>query len=75
MAKISPLPLLILHGDRDEIVPVHHGQLLYDAALEPKQLWIVPGAGHIQTMRAPAERDRLVAYLREVLEAKSRTAR
>jgi alpha-beta hydrolase superfamily lysophospholipase len=75
MAKISPLPLLILHGDRDEIVPVHHGQLLYDAALEPKQLWIVPGAGHIQTMRAPAERDRLVAYLREVLEAKNRTAR
>jgi hypothetical protein len=75
MAKISPLPLLILHGDRDEIVPVHHARLLYEAALEPKQLWIVPGAGHIQTMRAPAERDRLVAYLREVLQAKNRAAR
>jgi len=75
MARISPLPLLILHGDQDEIVPVHHGRLLYEAALEPKQLWIVPGAGHIQTMRAPAERDRLVAYLREVLQAKNRAAR
>jgi hypothetical protein len=75
MAKISPLPLLILHGDQDEIVPVHHARLLYEAALEPKQLWIVPGVGHIQTMRAPAERDRLVAYLREVLEAKNRAAR
>ena len=75
MARISPLPLLILHGDQDEIVPVHHGRLLYEAALEPKQLWIVPGAGHIQTMRAPAERDRLVAYLRQVLEAKNRATR
>jgi len=69
MAKISPLPLLILHGDQDRIVPVHHARLLYDAALEPKQLWIVPGAGHIQTTGDPAVRDRLVAYLREVLAA------
>ena len=69
MANISPLPLLILHGDRDAVVPVHHGQRLYDAAREPKQLWIVPGAGHIQTMKDPAQRDRLVAWLREVLAA------
>jgi alpha-beta hydrolase superfamily lysophospholipase len=75
LAKISPLPLLILHGDQDRIVPVHYGKILYDAALEPKQLWIVPGAGHIQTMRAPADRDRLVAYLRGILEAKDRPAR
>lgn len=67
MAKISPIPLLILHGDQDRVVPVHHAQRLYDAALEPKQLWIVPGAGHIQTMATAAQRDRLVAYLREVL--------
>lgn len=69
MAKISPLPLLILHGDQDRIVPMHHGKRLYEAAREPKQLWIVPGAGHIQTTLDPAQRDRLVAYLREVLDA------
>jgi hypothetical protein len=67
MAKISPIPLLILHGDQDLVVPVHHAQRLYDAALGPKQLWIVPGAGHIQTTATAAQRDRLVAYLREVL--------
>ncbi len=66
MAKISPLPVLILHGDQDRIVPVHHARRLYEAAREPKQLWIVPGAGHIQTMQNPAERDRLIAWLREV---------
>jgi fermentation-respiration switch protein FrsA (DUF1100 family) len=67
MAKISPLPVLILHGDRDRIVPVHHGRRLYEAAREPKQLWIVAGAGHIQAMQEPVQRDRLVAYLREML--------
>jgi len=69
MPDISPLPLLVLHGDQDRVVPMRHGQRLYDAAREPKQLWIVPSAGHIQTMVDPAQRDRLVAYLREVLAA------
>ena len=72
MAKISPIPLLVLHGDQDLVVPVHHGKRLYEAALEPKQLWIVPGAGHIQTMRSPVERDRLVAYLLKALDAGER---
>ena len=72
MAKISPIPVLILHGDQDFTVPVHHGRRLYDAAREPKQLWVVPGAGHIQTMRSPVERDRLIAYLLKVLDAGAR---
>jgi len=65
LSRISPIPYI--HGDRDVTVPVHHGRELYDAALEPKQLWIVPGAGHIQAMRETAQQDRLVAYLREAL--------
>jgi len=39
-------PLLVVHGDRDEIVPVEQGKALYDAAPEPKRLHLVPGAGH-----------------------------
>jgi len=69
MAGISPIPLLVLHGDQDLTVPMRHGRRLYDAAREPKQLWIVHGAGHIQTTGDPAVRDRLVAWLREVLAA------
>ncbi|MGH8732031.1 MAG: alpha/beta hydrolase [Burkholderiales bacterium] len=69
---ISPIPLLIIQGDQDAIVPVHDARQLYDAALEPKQLWIVPGARHIQAMRQEAQRDRLVAYLREVLAASTK---
>jgi fermentation-respiration switch protein FrsA (DUF1100 family) len=69
---ISPIPLLIIQGDQDATVPVHHGRQLYDAALEPKQLWIVPDAGHMQAMRQKAQRDRLVVYLREALAASTK---
>jgi uncharacterized protein len=40
------VPLLVLHGDRDEIVPAMHGEALYDAATSPKRLEIRAGAGH-----------------------------
>jgi uncharacterized protein len=63
MKLISPIPLLVIQGDRDTIVPPHHAQRLYDAALEPKQLWIVEGAGHIQALRQQDQRERLANYL------------
>jgi fermentation-respiration switch protein FrsA (DUF1100 family) len=39
-------PLLVLHGDRDDIVPLSHGQALFAAAPEPKQLRVFPRKGH-----------------------------
>ncbi len=39
-------PLLVLHGDRDEIVPLSHGERLFAAAPEPKRLHVVAGVGH-----------------------------
>jgi fermentation-respiration switch protein FrsA (DUF1100 family) len=39
-------PLLVLHGERDEIVPVSQGRALFDAAPEPKRLHVFPEAGH-----------------------------
>jgi fermentation-respiration switch protein FrsA (DUF1100 family) len=39
-------PLLVLHGDRDEIVPLDQGKALFAAAPEPKRLHVFPGAGH-----------------------------
>ena len=44
--KISPRPLLLIHGDEDDLVPVEHAHKLYEKAAEPKELFIVPGAGH-----------------------------
>jgi fermentation-respiration switch protein FrsA (DUF1100 family) len=61
VTRISPIPLLVIHGDRDPIVPSHHGQRLFELAREPKQLWIVPGGGHIQAFHKIEYRDRFVA--------------
>jgi dipeptidyl aminopeptidase/acylaminoacyl peptidase len=44
--KISPRPLLLVHGDHDEVVPVKHARALFEKAGDPKELLILPGAGH-----------------------------
>lgn len=72
MARISPIPLLVIHGERDAIVPLHDGQRLYEAAQEPKELWIVPGGGHIGAFLRPEYRERFVAYLGRVPGAEAR---
>jgi alpha/beta superfamily hydrolase len=44
--KISPRPLLLVHGDADELIPLEHAHKLYQKAKEPKKLKIVAGAKH-----------------------------
>ncbi|MGA8028468.1 MAG: alpha/beta hydrolase [Bryobacteraceae bacterium] len=39
-------PLLVIHGDADEIVPFSQGQGVFQAANEPKEFWAVSGAHH-----------------------------
>jgi pimeloyl-ACP methyl ester carboxylesterase len=53
-ARIAPTPLLIVHGDKDQFFPVDHAEQLFEAAHQPKELWIVPGYGHAETA-APRE--------------------
>ena len=48
-ARIAPIPLLVVHGDQDIYFPPDHAHQLYEAAGEPKELWIVPGFGHAET--------------------------
>jgi pimeloyl-ACP methyl ester carboxylesterase len=67
VAEISPIPLLIIQGDRDPIVPVGHARRLFELAREPKELWDVPGGGHIQAFGLQRYRDRFVAWLKQVL--------
>lgn len=39
-------PLLIVHGARDHVVSLDFGQALFRAAVEPKTLHVIDGAGH-----------------------------
>ena len=51
LARIPRLrmPLLVMQGDRDEVIPPLLGRRLFDAAPEPKRYYAIPGAGHNDT--------------------------
>jgi fermentation-respiration switch protein FrsA (DUF1100 family) len=42
-------PVLVLHGDADEVVPLRQGRAVFDAAPEPKAFVVIPGARHNDT--------------------------
>lgn len=48
LGKIPHLlrPLLVLHGDQDQIIPYEMSQRLFARANEPKTLALIPGARH-----------------------------
>lgn len=43
------MPLLMLHGDRDSIIPIGLGQKLFDAASSRKEFFVIEGADHNDT--------------------------
>ena len=46
IAKIAPRPVYIVHSTHDSTIPPHDAQRLYEAAAEPKELWITEGHEH-----------------------------
>jgi len=51
LSKIRDIkvPTLIMHGDKDELVPIEQGKMLYEKANEPKEFYTIPGAMHNDT--------------------------
>lgn len=49
-------PVLIIHGNRDRTVPPRHAEVLFAAANEPRNLYIVRGADHNDVHYAGGER-------------------
>jgi fermentation-respiration switch protein FrsA (DUF1100 family) len=61
--NVHPIPVLIIQGDEDVVVPVHHASILYEKASYPKELWVVNGVGHIQAFAVEDIRKRFLTYL------------
>ena len=47
IGQISPRPVYIMHGTADGTVNFSHGERLFAAAKEPKQLWRAEGGQHL----------------------------
>ena len=65
LAKVPKLslPLLVLHGERDDIVPLAQGRRVFEAAGGPKRFFTIPAAGHNDTYVTGGE-----AYWRALAE-------
>jgi len=48
-SRLSPRPLLIVHGDRDTVVPPSHSEELYKSARHPREKIIIEGGDHTFT--------------------------
>jgi len=72
-------PLLLIAGERDRHTLLSQSQRLFEAAPQPKVLWVVPGAAHVNFHRSsPAEYEqRILAFCDETLRSDSlrRTSR
>ena len=63
VGKIAPIPLLLIHGTEDEVIPFHHSERLLARAGEPKTLWRIEGGNHTAAFISPDS-----PYRRQLLE-------
>ncbi len=61
--KLSPRPLLMIHGDADTYIKPDMARMLFDRAGTPKEFWLVQGAKHNQAIQVAGEE-----YQRRVLD-------
>ena len=72
LPKLSPLPVLIIHGTADQVIPFETGKELFRAAREPKAFWAMDGVSHIATLNEPGARKRLAEYLTQLMPSQAR---
>ena len=67
VARLSPRPLLMIHGAKDAYIKPDIARSLFDEGREPKELWIVPGAKHNRCREVEPETyaERIKAFFRK----------
>jgi uncharacterized protein len=67
--KITETPLLVIHGDKDQVVPLAQGKELFKLANEPKTFFEVKGGTHGDSLSRDdgAYRKRMLKWLEEVM--------
>jgi fermentation-respiration switch protein FrsA (DUF1100 family) len=72
IAQVSPIPLLVMHGDRDAVVPIEFGKRIFELAREPKRFYLIEGGGHLEAppTAAASARRALLDFLADPLPKK-----
>lgn len=69
ISKITDMPLLVVHGQKDQVVPFAQGQQLFDLANEPKTLFDVKDGSHGDSLSrdAGSYRKKMLKWLDEIM--------
>ncbi len=64
VGRISPQPIFLFQGTADRIIDWHMAEELYQAANDPKELWLIPDLDHTEALEVLAEtaRPRLLRF-------------
>jgi fermentation-respiration switch protein FrsA (DUF1100 family) len=61
------VPLLVMHGEEDSVIPIALSELLFKAASEPKRYLRLPGVDHVSILESGGI-DAVRRFLREIEE-------
>lgn len=69
ISQIQPRPVYILHGGADQVIPATSGLRMFEAAGEPRRLWLEPNAGHVGMYAADPEgfEQRVIGFFDQAL--------
>lgn len=79
LEKVAPIdvidsinrPIMFIVGDKDHIITPDNGKLLYEKAQEPKELIVIKGADHTQTISDPTYEQTIVSFMDKYLPKKN----
>lgn len=54
-SRLDGVPYLVMHGADDTYIKPDNARRVYEAASEPKRLWLVPGADHAESHEVALE--------------------
>jgi alpha-beta hydrolase superfamily lysophospholipase len=68
--RISPRPLLLIHGLEDKRITEEQAREIFDAARQPKSLWLVEGATHsgVREQALDALVPQVITFLNQALQ-------
>ena len=63
IAAVSPIPVLIMHSEIDEMIGIYHAERLFETAREPKSFRLID-SNHSNAMIKKESRETLLDYLK-----------
>lgn len=72
ISKISPTPLLVIHGTQDPVVGFENGKEIYELGRPPKEFWEVEGGGHLAALGSHQKifQEKLLQYWSSLVQKK-----